>query len=127
MKEYYPSDFEKLKSYVAAGRWFPAGSSWEESDVNAPSSESLVRQVLYGNLFFRRELGRESNEYMLPDCFGFPASLPTILAHCGVKGFSTQKLSWGSAVGIPFNVGKWEDRTEATFLLRLTPWITGRI
>ena len=27
MKEYYPADFEKLKQYVAAGRWFPAGSS----------------------------------------------------------------------------------------------------
>ena len=25
MKEYYPSDFERLKQYVAAGRWFPAG------------------------------------------------------------------------------------------------------
>src|SRR5882724_11970950 len=27
MKEYYPADFLKLKHYVAAGRWFPAGSS----------------------------------------------------------------------------------------------------
>lgn len=108
MKEYYPADFQRLKSYVEARRWFPAGSSWEESDTNIPSSESLVRQVLYGNLFFERELGQTSNEFMLPDCFGFPASLPTILAHCGVKGFSTQKLTWGSAVGIPFNVGKWE-------------------
>src|SRR6266498_694323 len=26
MKEYYPADYEKLKRYVAAGRWFPAGS-----------------------------------------------------------------------------------------------------
>src|SRR5262249_3973484 len=25
MKEYYPSDFERLKAYVATGRWFPAG------------------------------------------------------------------------------------------------------
>ncbi len=24
---------------------------------------------------------------MLPDCFGFPAALPTILHHCGIKGF----------------------------------------
>src|SRR5262245_47671826 len=30
MKDYYPADFEKLKHYVAAGRWFPAGSSMEE-------------------------------------------------------------------------------------------------
>jgi len=44
---------------------------------------------------------------MLPDCFGFPASLPSLLAHCELKGFSTQKLTWGSAVGLPFNVGTW--------------------
>jgi alpha-mannosidase len=107
MKEYYPADFAKVKQYVAAGRWFPAGSSWEECLADEPSAESLVRQVLYGNEFFRREFGKASNEFMLPDTFGFPASLPTILAHCGLKGFSTQKLTWGSAVGIPFNIGKW--------------------
>jgi alpha-mannosidase len=121
MKEYYPSDFLKLKQYVAAGRWFPAGSSMEESDVNSPSAESIFRQILYGNEFFRREFGKASVEYMLPDCFGFPASLPSILAHSGIKGFSTQKLVWGSAapvggpdspertpLGTPFNVGFWE-------------------
>src|SRR5438876_4335079 len=30
MKEYHPGDYEKLRRYVAAGRWFPAGSSMEE-------------------------------------------------------------------------------------------------
>jgi len=121
MKEYYPADYAKIKDYVAAGRWFPAGSSMEESDVNSPSAESIVRQILYGNQFFRHEFGKASAEYMLPDCFGFPASLPSILAHMGLRGFSTQKLSWHSAVraggpgsvqdtpeGIPFNVGFWQ-------------------
>jgi alpha-mannosidase len=107
MKEYYPEDFEKVKKYVAAGRWFPTGSAWEESLADEPSAEALVREVLYGNEFFRRELGKASDELMLPDTFGFPASLPTIMAHCGIKGFSTSKLTWGSAVGIPFNIGKW--------------------
>ena len=121
MKEYYPDDYATVKQYVAAGRWFPSGSAMEESDVNTPSAESLIRQILYGTHFFRREFGRTSAEYMLPDCFGFPASLPSILAHMGIKGFSTQKLSWGSSApvggagspqgtpkGIPFNVGYWE-------------------
>ena len=120
MKEYFPADFAKVKQYVNEGRWFPAGSSMEEGDVNAPSAEAIIRQILYGNDWFRTELGKSSMEYMLPDCFGFPASLPTILAHSGVKGFSTQKLSWGSSApgggleslektpeGTPFNVGVW--------------------
>jgi alpha-mannosidase len=121
MKEYYPADYEKLKKYVAAGRWFVAGSAMEESDVNNPNAESVIRQILYGTHFNRREFGYTSAEYMLPDCFGFPASLPSILAHMGIKGFSTQKLSWHSGavtggpgspqdtpVGIPFNVGYWQ-------------------
>jgi alpha-mannosidase len=120
MKEYFPDDFARVKKYVDEGRWFPAGSSMEEGDVNAPSAEAIIRQILYGNDWFRRELGKASAEYMLPDCFGFPASLPTILAHSGVKGFSTQKLTWGSSAegggleslqktpeGTPFNVGVW--------------------
>jgi alpha-mannosidase len=120
MKEYYPSDYQKIQKYAAAGRWFPAGSSMEENDVNNPSAESIIRQILYGKEFFRRDFGKTSAEYMLPDCFGFPASLPSILSHTGIKGFSTQKLTWHSATtaggpgspqdtakGIPFNVGTW--------------------
>jgi alpha-mannosidase len=136
MKEYYPSDFERLKQYVAAGRWFPAGSSMEEGDVNSPNAESIFRQILYGNNWFRKEFGMASDEYMLPDCFGFPSSLPTILAHSGIKGFSTQKLSsaWQPApfvggpdspqktpVGIPFNVGIWEGPDGSTVIAALNP------
>jgi alpha-mannosidase len=136
MKEYFPADFAKLKHYVQTGRWFPAGSSMEENDVNSPSAESIIRQVLYGNEFFRHEFGKASEEYMLPDCFGFPASLPSILAHAGVKGFSTQKLNaaWQPAPhvggpdspektpeGIPFDVGIWEGPDGKTIIAALNP------
>jgi alpha-mannosidase len=107
MKEYYPDLYERLKGYVAAGRWFVSGSSVDEGDVNVPSAEAVLRQVLYGNQYFRREFEKESIDYMLPDCFGFPASMPSIWAHAGLRGFSTQKLTWGSAVGIPFTLGTW--------------------
>ena len=134
MKEYYPEDYERLRHYVAAGRWFPAGSSMEESDVNSPSAESIFRQVLYGNEFFRRDFGKASAEYMLPDCFGFPASLPSILAHAEIQGFSTQKLTWGSSApvggwdsaertprGTPFNVGVWEGPDGRSILAAFNP------
>ncbi|MGC2170820.1 MAG: glycoside hydrolase family 38 C-terminal domain-containing protein [Candidatus Sulfotelmatobacter sp.] len=134
MKEYYPADFARLKKYVDEGRWFPAGSSMEEGDVNAPSAEAIIRQILYGNDWFRKELGKSSAEFMLPDCFGFPASLPTILAHSGVKGFSTQKLTWGSSAdgggpeslektpeGTPFNVGVWVGPDGESVLAGLNP------
>src|SRR5437868_3549421 len=121
MKEYWPEDYARLKSYVAAGRWFPAGSAMEEGDVNSPAAESIIRQILYGSRYFRREFGKSSAEYMIPDCFGFPASLPSILAHMGLKGFSTQKLTWGSAVGIPFNVGVWEGPDGGSVIAAFNP------
>jgi alpha-mannosidase len=121
MKEYYPEDYEKVKKYLAEGRWFPAGSSVDENDANVPSLESFVRHFLYGNRFFKKEFGVQSQEFMLPDCFGFPASLPSILAHGGIKGFSTQKLTWGSAVGIPFNVGVWTGPDGSSVVAALNP------
>jgi alpha-mannosidase len=136
MKEYFPDDYARMKGFVASGQWYPAGSSVEEGDVNLPSAEGIFRQILYGNTYFRHEFGKASNEYMLPDCFGFPASLPTILAHAGVKGFSTQKLSaaWQPAPnvggpdspeetpeGIPFNVGVWTGPDGETVLAALNP------
>ncbi|MHB8413095.1 MAG: alpha-mannosidase [Candidatus Acidiferrales bacterium] len=134
MDEYYPADFAKLKHYVATGQWFPAGSSMEENDVNSPSPESIIRQVLYGNEYFRHEFGKASEEYMLPDCFGFPADLPSILAAAGINGFSTQKLTWGSSapvggpdspedtpVGTPFNVGVWIGPDGRSVIVALNP------
>lgn len=137
MKEYFPSDYARVQEYVAKRRWYPAGSSVEEGDVNLPSAEGVFRQVLYGNEYFRKEFrGKYSVEYMLPDCFGFPAPLPAILSHAGVKGFSTQKLSatWqpapqvggaGSAEdtrdGIPFNVGLWVGPDGSTVMAALNP------
>jgi alpha-mannosidase len=136
MKEYFPADYAKIKGYVDKGQWYPAGSSVEEGDVNLPSAESILRQVLYGNEYYRKEFGKASSEYMLPDCFGFPASLPSILAHAGVLGFSTQKLSSGwqpapkvggpdspeqTPEGIPFNVGVWEGPDGKTILAALNP------
>lgn len=136
MKEYYPNDYARLQQYAAKGKWFPAGSSVEEGDVNLPSAEGLFRQFLYGNEYFRKDLGKASTEFMLPDCFGFPASLPTILAHAGIKGFSTQKLNAGwqpaplvggpdspekTPVGIPFNVGLWIGPDGKSVIAALNP------
>jgi len=121
MREYYPDGYEKLKGFVRAGRWFPCGSSVDENDANVPSAESQIRHALYGNRYFRQEFGVASDEFMLPDCFGFPASLPSVLAHCGIKGFSTQKLTWNAVVPIPFKVGVWNGPDGRSVIAALDP------
>jgi len=109
MKEYYPDEYAKIKQYVRQGRWIVTGSGWDECDANVPTPESIIRQVLYSNRFFKREFGVVSNNYLVPDVFGFPASLPSSLAHAGLKGISTCKLSYypDTSSPIPFNVGRW--------------------
>lgn len=107
IKEYYPEKYEKLSRYIKDGRWNPCGACYENGDVNIPSPEALIRNILYGRSFFRNEFGADSNDIFLPDCFGFGRALPSVAAHSGVKGFSTGKLFWGSSVPVPFDIGKW--------------------
>ncbi len=107
MEEYYPEQFEKLKKYVAEGRWYPCGAGWENGDVNVPSPEALFRNFLLGNEYFNKKFGMRSRDVFLPDCFGFGYALPSIARHSNLYGFTTQKLTWGSAYGQPFDIGKW--------------------
>ncbi len=106
MKEYYPDKYEKVKEYVAKGNWNPVGGAWDSMDVNVPSSEALMRQVLYGNKYFEKEFSKTTEDIFLPDCFGFRAALPSIASHMGLIGFSTQKLVWGSGAPMLAEDGK---------------------
>jgi alpha-mannosidase len=109
IKEYYPAAYERMKQYIAAGRWHVAGSAVDAGDVNIPSPESLIRQVLYGNGFFKDEFGKRSSDIFLPDCFGFGHALPTVAAHCNLDFFSTSKLGGGTVLSRqPFKIGNWE-------------------
>ncbi len=108
IKEYYPEEYKKLKKYISEGRWNPCGACYENGDVNIPSPEALTRNILYGNGFFRKEFGVESNDIFLPDCFGFGKALPQVASHSGLTGFSTGKLMWGSSVEVPFDIGRWK-------------------
>lgn len=107
-EEYYPKHFEYLKGLIEKGSWNVAGSSYENGDVNIPSPEALFRNIIYGNGYFKEKFGKESCDIFLPDCFGFGYALPSIMKHAGLKGLTTQKLSWGSAYGVPFDLGLWQ-------------------
>lgn len=107
MEEYYPELFEEMKEYIQQGRWNVCGSAYENGDTNCPSPEALFRNILFGNSYFDEKFGKRSVDIYLPDCFGFGWALPSIAHHANLKGFTTQKLAWGSAYGVPFDIGKW--------------------
>ncbi len=121
-KEYHPEAWPELQSWVKKGRWKLSGSWINAVDVVNPSPESLFRQALYGQQFFRQEFGQVSNDIYLPDCFGFPYSLPTIGRHSGLQSFSTQKFDlWGGWFPSPFSVGRWEGADGSELVTALRP------
>ena len=122
MKEYYPREYELMKAFVKAGRWHVSGASWDATDTLVPSIESFIRNIMLGHEFYRKELGVESTDIFLPDCFGFGWTLPTVAAHCGLIGFSSQKLDWRNNPFYgkskhPFTVGLWKGVDGASVML----------
>ena len=98
MKEYYPTEYSRLKNYISTGRWHVSGCSVDANDVMVSSAESIMRNWLYAKQFYEQEFGvRGGYDIMLPDCFGFSYALPSLARHCGFKGFHTAKLGWGAA------------------------------
>ena len=107
LKQYYPDLFEELKGWVETGRWYPSGAVYENGDVNVPSPEALMRNILYGNKLFEEELGVVDTDITLPDCFGYGYALPSISAHMGLISFSGNKLKWSNDNYLPFDLGNW--------------------
>jgi len=120
-RKHYPALLEKIRRQVAAGRWKPAGAMWVEPDCNLTSGESLVRQILLGKEFFRREFEIEVSEAWLPDSFGFSAALPQILKQSGIDYFLTQKLNWGAPVEFPYDSFWWEGIDGSRVLGHMPP------
>lgn len=107
-KEHYPEVYAKIKQRVREGRWDPAGAPWVEMDPNLSGGEALVRQMLYGNLFYEQEFGVRSNVCWLPDAFGYNWNLPQILKKSGIELFVTTKISWSEITSFPYSIFNWE-------------------
>jgi len=56
---------------------------WVEADLNLSGGESLCRQLLHGQKSFEKWFGVRSDTAFLPDDFGYPGSLPQIVAEGG--------------------------------------------
>ncbi|MBQ8310970.1 MAG: alpha-mannosidase, partial [Clostridia bacterium] len=114
LKEEAPELYEQVKERIREGRWECEGAMWVEADCNLSSGESLVRQVLYGKTFFKKEFDVDNRVLWLPDVFGYSAALPQILKKCGVDWFVTSKISWNDVDRMPYDTFAWRgiDGTE---------------
>lgn len=89
-----PALYREVLQRIKEQRFFPTGGTWIEPDCNLPSGESLVRQFLLGQRFFRAQFGRYCTEFWNPDVFGYCGQLPQIMRGAGIRHFFTQKLNF---------------------------------
>ena len=74
-----PELFEQIRRRVQEGRWEIVGGWWVEPDCNLPCGEAFVRQGLYGQAYFQKELGIRCTIGANVDSFGHHPQLPQIL------------------------------------------------
>ena len=94
---------------------------WVEADMNLPSGESLVRQIVFGQRYFEEKFGRRCTEVWIPDVFGYPAGLPQVFAAGGMDRFVTQKLSWNKQNKFPHSTFWWEGLDGSRVLTHFPP------
>ncbi|MEO6571720.1 MAG: glycoside hydrolase family 38 C-terminal domain-containing protein, partial [Ilumatobacteraceae bacterium] len=121
MEEQRPELFDRIAVKVRAGQWVPVGGMWVEADMNLPSGESLARQIVHGQRYFRSRFGRPCTEVWLPDVFGYPASMPQLYAAGGMRRFVTQKLSWNTTNRFPHHTFWWEGLDGTRVLTHFPP------
>ena len=116
-----PELFARIADKVAEGQWIPVGGMWVEPDMNLPSGESIVRQIVHGQRFFEAHFGRRCREVWIPDVFGYPAGLPQVFAAGGMRRFVTQKLSWNRTNRFPHSTFWWEGLDGTRVLTHFPP------
>ncbi len=117
-----PELFARIKDAVKSGQFMPEGGMWVEADTNISAGESLIRQFVHGQRYFKDEFGVRCEMLWLPDVFGYSGALPQILRGCGIKYFSTAKIFWNYNGGDPFpyNTFTWEGIDGSDVLVHLT-------
>lgn len=119
VRERYPGLFDRIRQKVREGRWEVTGGMWVEPDTNIPSGESLVRQLLLGKHYFRKEFGKETTVLWLPDVFGYSWVLPQLLKKSGIRLFWTNKMSWNQYNRIPYDTFLWRGMDGSEILTQL--------
>ena len=121
VKQDYPALYEKVRQSYQSGRWELLGAMWVEPDLNLISGESVIRQLLYGNAFWKKEFGEECRFVWTPDTFGYSAALPQIFKKAGIDFFATIKMSWNLINDFPYTNFRWRGIDGSEILVHMPP------
>jgi len=101
-----PALFARIRRLVTEGRWFVAGGTWVQPDLNLPTPEALRRQIIQGRAWFADRFGVVPQIGYNVDSFGQPAFLPDLLTAHGYRGYVFGRPDRTQA-RLPFAAFRW--------------------
>jgi alpha-mannosidase len=87
----YPEEAAEFRKLISQGQLQIVGGNDVMLDVNIPSGESWIRQVLYGKGYYRQELGVDVTTGWALDTFGHHAQMPQLLKLAGYQSYWFQR------------------------------------
>ncbi|MCL4412046.1 MAG: glycosyl hydrolase-related protein [Candidatus Thermoplasmatota archaeon] len=108
IRDLEPNLFLRIKKFAREKKWVPVGGMIVESDCNLIGGESLVRQCLYGQRYFKEEFGEYCKIAWLPDSFGFTEQLPQIFSKSRFELFLTTKFTYNDSTRFPHDIFEWK-------------------
>ena len=120
MEKYHPQLFKRIVEAVKSGRW-KVTLPFVETDAYMPSGETIIREIVYAQRYFREKFSVDPKTLWLPDSFGFSNTLPSLAAGCGVKYFYTQKLNWNDVILFPYRLFRWRGPDGKSLLAYISP------
>ena len=101
-----PDLFARIGPLIKEGRWFAAGGTTLQPDLNLPTEMALRRQIRHGQAYFNSRFGVRPRIGFNPDSFGHPAYLPDLLVEHGYHGYVFSRPE-PRQMDIPFAAFRW--------------------
>jgi alpha-mannosidase len=103
LQECDPRLLSSVRRLVGQGRWEDVGGWIEQPDANLPSTESFIRQGLYGRQYLKKYLrcGGDTRVGYCPDSFGHGGGLPQILTATGFDSYVFMRPEPIKSQGLP--------------------------
>lgn len=87
VKKLNPELYSRIQRQVKEKKWEITGGWFLQPDCNLPSGESMIRNILFGRIFFKKEFGIVPRTAVNYDSFGHSRGLVQILKLAGYENY----------------------------------------
>jgi len=122
VEENAPEMFAEIKKRVREGRWKIVGGMWVQPDMNSLSGESIARQLMASQRYFKEKFGVTVKTGYNVDTFGHNGQLPQILNLSGIVNYVWMRPMMNENADIPEGALLWEGVDGSTVKAFRIPW-----